>query len=182
MKFILKLIIPFVFIVLAFMCVKILISKKQPSLSRVPDVVAPQVDIIAVDQKDHQPPILSYGTVQSYFETTLTPQVSGQITEVAEGFRVGNMVKKGALLARIDDTDYTAVLAQESANLTTAKRTLLRKKSRRSRRSKIGEPRVATSIAHLILSCASLSSRRLAPISNRLWRPRLKLKLILSAL
>ena len=125
MKFILKLIIPFVFIVLAFMCVKILISKKQPSLSRVPDVVAPQVDIIAVDQKDHQPPILSYGTVQSYFETTLTPQVSGQITEVAEGFRVGNMVKKGALLARIDDTDYTAVLAQESANLTTAKRTLL---------------------------------------------------------
>ena len=86
MKFILKLIIPVVFIVLAFMFVKILISKKQPNLSRVPDVVAPQVDIIAVDQKDHQPPILSYGTVQSYFETTLTPQVSGQIIEVAEEF------------------------------------------------------------------------------------------------
>jgi len=125
MKFILKLIIPVVFIVLAFMFVKILISKKQPNLSRVPDVVAPQVDIIAVDQKDHQPPILSYGTVQSYFETTLTPQVSGQIIEVAEEFRVGNMVKQGALLARIDDTDYTAVLAQESSNLSTAKRTLL---------------------------------------------------------
>ena len=125
MKFILKLIIPVVFIVLAFMFVKILISQKKPNLSRVPDVIAPQVDIIAVDQKDHQPPILSYGTVQSYFETTLTPQVSGQITEVAEEFRVGNMVNKGALLARIDDTDYTAVLAQESSNLSTAKRTLV---------------------------------------------------------
>ena len=125
MKLFLKLIIPVVFIILAFLFVKVLISKKRPDEARVAQVVAPQVDVIAVELKDHQPPILSYGTVQSYFETTLTPQVSGQIIEVAAEFRVGNMVKKGALLARIDDTDYTAILAREGSVLTDAKRTLI---------------------------------------------------------
>lgn len=125
MKILLKLIIPIVFIVLAFLFVKVLVSKKRPDIERVAQVIAPQVDVIELKPNDHQPPILSYGTVQSYFETTLTPQVSGQIIEVADAFRVGNMVKKRDLLALIDDTDYEAVLARESSSLVDARRTLL---------------------------------------------------------
>lgn len=125
MKLFLKLAIPIAFIILAFLFVKVLISKKRPDVTRVAEVIAPQVDVLDVDVNNHQPPVLTYGTVQSYFETTLTPQLSGQITEVAAAFRVGNMVKKKALLARIDATDYLAVLARESSNLTNARRALV---------------------------------------------------------
>ncbi|MDG1356675.1 MAG: efflux RND transporter periplasmic adaptor subunit [Akkermansiaceae bacterium] len=125
MKLFLKLAIPIAFIILAFLFVKVLISKKRPDVTRVAEVIAPQVDVLDVDVNNHQPPVLTYGTVQSYFETTLTPQLSGQITEVAPAFRVGNMVKKKALLARIDATDYLAVLARESSNLTNARRALV---------------------------------------------------------
>ncbi|MGB2402362.1 MAG: efflux RND transporter periplasmic adaptor subunit [Akkermansiaceae bacterium] len=125
MKLFLKLFIPVVFVILAFVFVKVLISKKRPDVARVAEVVAPQVDVMAIEIGDHQPPVLSYGTVQSYFETSLAPQVSGQIIDVATEFRVGNMVNKGVLLARIDPTDYEAVLARESASLADARRTLL---------------------------------------------------------
>lgn len=125
MKIFLKLVIPIAFVILAFVFVKVLISKKRPDEVNVVEAITPQVDVITVKVEDHQPPVLSYGTVQSYFETTLTPQVSGQITGVATEFRVGNMVKKGTLLARIDATDYEAVLARESSSLTTARRALL---------------------------------------------------------
>jgi len=125
MKIFLKLLIPIVFIILAFLFVKVLIGQKRPDVARVAEEIAPQVDVITVNIEDHQPPVLSYGTVQSYFETTLTPQVSGQIIDVAKQFRVGNIVRKGALLARIDAADYEAALARQSSDLTDARRTLL---------------------------------------------------------
>lgn len=125
MKLLLKIIIPFGFILFAFLCVKLLISSKPKNLPRTPELIAPQVDIIEVVRKNHQPPVISYGTVQSYFETTLTPQVNGQIVEVAETFRVGNRVKQGDMLARIDDTDYAAALAGESSRFTEANRALV---------------------------------------------------------
>ena len=124
MKFILKILLPLVFIGLAFLLVKILVKNKRPTPPRTPTVVVAQADVVSVDAKDHQPPVMSYGTVQSYFETTLVPQVSGQIVEVAKQFRVGNLVKRGSVLARIDDADYVAALALEASNLATAKRTL----------------------------------------------------------
>ncbi len=132
MKLFLKLAIPVAFVVLAFLFVKLLISKKRPDLISVVEVIAPQVDILDVAMSDHRPPVLSYGTVQSYFETMLTPQLSGQITEVDEAFRVGNMVKKNTLLARIDATDYLAILARESSNLTNARRALVEEEIRAS--------------------------------------------------
>ena len=124
MKFALKIIVPFVFIGLALLGVKILIINKKPLPARAPEVVVAQADVISVEQKDHRPPVISYGTVQSYFETTLVPQVSGQIKEVSQEFRAGNQVKKGTVLARIDDADYVAALALKNSNLAIAKRAL----------------------------------------------------------
>jgi len=124
MKFALKIIVPFVFIGLALLGVKILIINKKPLPARAPEVVVAQADVISVEQKDHRPPVISYGTVQSYFETTLVPQVSGQIKEVSQEFRAGKMVQKDTVMARIDNTDYVAALALENSNLAIARRTL----------------------------------------------------------
>lgn len=124
MKLVLKIIIPFLCIGIAFGLVVVLIQLKKPKPKKPVVIAIPQADIISVDKQDHQPPVISYGTVQSYFETTLTPQVSGQIVDVAKEFRVGNLVKRDAVLARIDDADYVAALARETSNLSTAKRML----------------------------------------------------------
>lgn len=124
MQNVLKIAVPLLIIGGAFMLGKLLISTKEEPKSRPPVAVVPQVDVTSVALADHRPPVQSFGTVQSYFETSLTAQVSGQIIEVAPKFRVGERVKKGQLLVRLDDTDYQSALATQQANLELQKRTL----------------------------------------------------------
>ncbi len=122
MKF-LKIIIPIAIIVLAILGFKFLGSLKPDPKSRQPPPIVPMVDIISVSPQDHAPPVKSYGTVSSYFETALTPQVNGRITYVSEKFRVGETVDTEHLLVKIDPTDFQAALAAEESNLTVAERT-----------------------------------------------------------
>ena len=124
MKIFLKILVPILFLAAAYGAYKGIAKLKPAPKSKEQVIVVPLAEVVHVSAQDHQPPVLTYGTVQSYFETTVTPQVSGRIIEVAKDFRVGKLVKKDMLLARIDDTDYVAALARESANLATAKRTL----------------------------------------------------------
>ncbi|MFK7910575.1 MAG: efflux RND transporter periplasmic adaptor subunit [Akkermansiaceae bacterium] len=124
MKLLLKIIIPLLILFAAVGIFKWLGTLKPPVKNKPPVVVIPDAEIVQVSAEDHSPAVLSFGTVQPYFETILTPQVSGRIEEIVKEFRVGKQVKKGTLLARIDTTDYDAALAREQANLATAKRTL----------------------------------------------------------
>lgn len=153
MKLVLKIIIPFLCIGIAFSLVKVLIKFKKSKPNKPVIVAIPDANIISVDKLDHQPPVISYGTVQSYFETTLTPQVSGQIVEVAKGFRVGNLVKKDAVLARIDDADYVAALARETSNLSTSKRMLAEEEIRAKQAAEdwVASGRVLTTASDFVL-------------------------------
>ncbi len=123
MKVALKIIIPIAIIVAAFVGFKILGSLRPEPKSRQPPPVVPVVGIVPVSPEEHAPPVKSYGTVSSYFETALTPQISGRITYVSEKFRVGETVDTEHLLVKIDPTDYEAALAQEQSNLTVSERT-----------------------------------------------------------
>jgi RND family efflux transporter MFP subunit len=122
MKLSLKIIAPLLIIVLAFVGYKILGSMRPAPKSQVPPPVVPLVEQIFVSPEDHAPPVRSFGIVESFFETNLTSQVSGQILEVSEKFRVGETVKVGHVLVKIDPTDYVAALAREESNLTIAER------------------------------------------------------------
>lgn len=124
MKIAVKILVPLLILAGAFLLGKFLISTKEEPKSQKPKPVVPVVDVITVAPADHEPPVISYGTVQSYFETTVIPQVTGKITEVSKKFKVGEMVKKGDLLATIDGTDFQAALANQQANLALQQRTL----------------------------------------------------------
>ncbi len=123
MKVALKILVPIAIIVLAVIGFKILGSLKPEPKSRKPSPVVPEVEVSNVSPEDHTPPVKSYGTVSSYFETALTPQVNGRITYVSEKFRVGETVDTEHLLVKIDPTDFQAALAREESNLTVAERT-----------------------------------------------------------
>jgi len=130
MKPIFKIIIPIAIIALAFVGFKILVAMKPKPKTLVPPEITPVVGIVEVAPEDHAPPVRSYGTVGSYFETDLTPQVSGRIMSVSPNFRVGMTVEAGHVLASIDPTDYRAALAMEESNRTVAERTFAEEKIR----------------------------------------------------
>jgi RND family efflux transporter MFP subunit len=123
MKIGIKIIIPIAIIVFAVAGFKFLGTLKPEPISKQPPPVVPVVSITTVSPEDHTPPVVSYGTVESYFETGLTPQVSGKITYVSPNFRVGEKVAAEHVLVKIDPTDYEAALAQQEASLTAAELT-----------------------------------------------------------
>lgn len=130
MKTALKIIIPIAIIALALGGFIYMGTLKPSPKTMVPPPVVPNVNVLTVSPEDHAPPVMSYGTVGSYFETDLTPQVSGRITFVSPKFRVGEMVGPEHLLVQIDPTDYRAALATEEANLTVAERSYEEEKIR----------------------------------------------------
>ena len=71
------------------------------------------VSVVAVEQRDVPQLAAGIGTVQSLHSVVLRPQVSGIVTEVL--FEEGQQVKKGQLLARIDDRTIVANLRQSEA-------------------------------------------------------------------
>src|SRR5262245_53942266 len=64
------------------------------------------VSVVSVEQKDVPQLAAGIGTVQSLHNVVLRPQVSGIVTEVL--FEEGQNVKRGQLLARIDDRTILA--------------------------------------------------------------------------
>ncbi|MDZ5448655.1 efflux RND transporter periplasmic adaptor subunit [Labrys sp. ZIDIC5] len=89
--------------------------------------------VLIAEAKTADVPVYLYGvgTVKAYNTVTITPQVSGQIVDMP--FREGQDVKKGDVIARIDDSTYKATLdqaiakkAQDQALLDNAKRDLQR--------------------------------------------------------
>lgn len=71
------------------------------------------VKVVAVERRDLPLLISSIGTVKPLNEVVIRPQVAGVLTQVL--FREGQMVQKGAPLARIDDRTIVAGLAQVEA-------------------------------------------------------------------
>jgi len=85
------------------------------SLSRSAPTAPPAVPVVAgkVLLRDVPVWLTGVGAVQSLHSVTLRPQVDGVLTEVI--FREGQFVKKGQLLAKIDDRAIVAALQQAQA-------------------------------------------------------------------
>ena len=82
-------------------------KKEMPSPPPVP------VGVMRAEQRDVPHMASGIGTVESLHNVTLRPQVEGVLAEVL--FQEGQMVRKGDLLARIDDRPFAAALAQAQA-------------------------------------------------------------------
>lgn len=76
------------------------------------------VAVTEAQRRDVPQRISAIGTVQSLHTVVLRPQVTGTVTEVS--FNEGELVERGALLARIDDRSIKAALAQAQAEKSSA--------------------------------------------------------------
>jgi RND family efflux transporter MFP subunit len=73
------------------------------------------VRVVAVAQRDVPDVIRAIGTVRSHRSVIIRPQVDGELVELL--VREGQQVKRGDLLARIDDRAIAAALEQARAQL-----------------------------------------------------------------
>nr|WP_320193496.1 efflux RND transporter periplasmic adaptor subunit [uncultured Desulfobacter sp.] len=85
----------------------------------------PEVSVTSVSTGSYNAQITGYGSVSPHFELTLTARVAGQITTLSNTFETGKLVKKGEVIARLDNTEYKDALAQAQKDLSDAKLTLL---------------------------------------------------------
>jgi RND family efflux transporter MFP subunit len=67
------------------------------------------------------------GTVYPYYQYIVAPKVSGRIIEIRK--RIGDWVKNGEIIARIDDAEYQQAVLEAEANLKIAQASLAESKS-----------------------------------------------------
>ncbi|MBF0279734.1 MAG: efflux RND transporter periplasmic adaptor subunit [SAR324 cluster bacterium] len=93
------------------------------------------VEASRLKAQDYHINIRSYGIVRPRTESTLIPQVSGEIISVSQKFQEGGFFEKGDVLLEIDPRDYQAAVKIAQANLeqvrlTASKTTVLAEETR----------------------------------------------------
>ncbi len=87
------------------------------------------VTIAHIHPKEYRANIKAVGEVVPVWQTILRSQVGGAIVGISEKLKPGTTVSKGDILVTVDDTEYTARVAEAEGRLATAKVTLLKEKS-----------------------------------------------------
>ncbi|WP_434139199.1 efflux RND transporter periplasmic adaptor subunit [Photobacterium leiognathi] len=113
---ILPLVIIAIFIALS---VLLLNNKKRPEQQKA-QVRTPVLEVIRIEKQDVQLSVNSYGVVEPKYKAEVVSEVIGSVNYISPDFAVGKFVSKGELLARLDDSDYHADLAQAQASLAQA--------------------------------------------------------------
>lgn len=85
----------------------------------------PEVSVTSVSTGSYNAQITGYGSVAPHFELTVTARVAGRITLLSNTFETGNRVKKGEVIAQLDNTEYKNALAQALKDLSDAELALL---------------------------------------------------------
>ncbi|MEC9398455.1 MAG: hypothetical protein VX475_12575, partial [Myxococcota bacterium] len=79
------------------------------------------VEVQPVKRVQQRIDVRAQGTVRAARQINIQPQVSGQVTFVHEQLVPGGFLEKGALIARVDTTDYRLTVEQQKLNVENAK-------------------------------------------------------------
>ncbi|WP_022851645.1 efflux RND transporter periplasmic adaptor subunit [Limisalsivibrio acetivorans] len=93
-------------IVGGFLTVRFLVTNKPVAKKRPPQKMKTLVEASPVIASDVKVMINGYGTVKPARKLNLSPRVSGRVEWVNPSLKPGGTLKKGEVLAVIDDTDY----------------------------------------------------------------------------
>lgn len=103
-------------------------TKPQPQI--LPATIAPpKAQILSLATITTKIPIESYGFVHPRTTFPLIAEVAGRVTWVAPDLLVGSILKKGNIIARIDETEYAIEVMQTKAKLEKARLELIKVKA-----------------------------------------------------
>jgi len=89
-----------------------------------------EVQVLTANKQDYQVFLNTSGVVSTQNRTNISPEVPGVITWVNDQFSAGSFVKKGEVLARIDDTSLKAGVITAEATLARAEAELAQEMAR----------------------------------------------------
>ena len=118
-------------IIFAAIFVLILVGAMAPKPAKKPvEIKDPLVEVIPLVRSSFTFTISSQGSIAPRTQTNLISEVSGQVVEVSDKFKVGGFFKKGEQLLAIDDINYQVALVQAESRLNSAQANLLEEKAR----------------------------------------------------
>lgn len=87
------------------------------------DVIPPplQVEVIEATQSQQLVKVYASGVVQPSHQVNLVPQVQGKVVYVVDGLRPGQRLKKGTIIAKIEQREYQLAVAGERSRVEQAK-------------------------------------------------------------
>ncbi|QLE85611.1 efflux RND transporter periplasmic adaptor subunit [Shewanella sp. Scap07] len=124
-----QMILPFVVLAVGIGGFIAISSMKKPPAEKEEVDNTPIVAVTEISKAPMNYSVSSYGLVKAKYETELVSQVNGEILFLADEFVRGGFVKKGAILAKIDPSDYEANLLDAEAALASAKATLVQERA-----------------------------------------------------
>lgn len=83
-----------------------------------------------VNKQDHTIIVKSHGRVSPTTQSSIFSEISGSVIEVSPYFVKGGYVKEGHILVRLDDRNYLAALKKAEADLSSARKELVKAKGR----------------------------------------------------
>ncbi|MFT6927288.1 MAG: RND family efflux transporter MFP subunit [Psychromonas sp.] len=86
---------------------------------------APSVVVLEVQADQYQALVKGYGEAVPRYDITYVSEVSGRVAALMSIFETGNIVKKGDILAKLENTSYQQALAQAKSDLAQAQLDLL---------------------------------------------------------
>jgi RND family efflux transporter MFP subunit len=119
-----KWILPVVVLVAALAGGRYIISQRPEAAQFEPPQMPVAIDAIRVTPEDYRIAIRSEGTVEPRTESTLIPQVSGQIVAISPTFREGGFFEEGDVLVTLDSRDYQLAIASAEAQVAQAESAL----------------------------------------------------------
>ncbi len=112
-KLLLHFILPVLVIGAGVAMARYLKSQAKPAKQRPPETTAPAVETIIASTSEVDTRIIASGTTLPARRVTLAPEVSGRIVKLSKALVPGNRIKRGQVLARLDQRDYLLAMEQE---------------------------------------------------------------------
>jgi RND family efflux transporter MFP subunit len=112
---------PVAILVAAIVVALVMIKNRPEMVPRAVTVPLPVVDVQSIRLGEVPVTIRAYGNVTASRQLDLTAQVGGRILWKSPAFEPGEIVDEGAVLLRIDRTDYELALAEARQALSSAK-------------------------------------------------------------
>ncbi|MFB4202601.1 Multidrug resistance protein MdtA [wastewater metagenome] len=85
----------------------------------------PDVSVVTVRTGTYTAHAQGYAAARPHYELTLTAAVSGRVASLGGDFETGRQVRKGDVLARLEDAEYQAGVASAQHDLASARQDLL---------------------------------------------------------
>lgn len=117
MKLILQILFPILLLTFGGLLAKKIAGSAKPKKSKPARVTLVDAKTFPCKPISHTTEVRTFGTVRGRDQARISPQVSAKIIWVSDNFRVGNYVKKGEVLVKLEATDLEVIHANQIATI-----------------------------------------------------------------